>query len=92
VSCGKPYTIVRGGRFRTTRDGRYRVQCRFGLMWVAYRRCACERSKLGLCCCRPVRLPGGFRGEAFHTLGEIQEALRRHYARHWPAVVKGSAG
>ena len=75
----RPSDIVRRGKQLFTRDGRYRIQARFALLWVAFRRCACEQSRLRWCFCNPIKLPGGVAEEAFSTLRELQKALRRHY-------------
>ncbi len=75
----EPCDIVTRKRRRQTRDGRYIVFPRFGLLWVARRPCDCERH----CFCNipPLKLPGGIAGEAFHTLKALQAALRVHYER-----------
>jgi hypothetical protein len=82
---GEPCRIVsRDGR-RFTRDGKYRINCRWGMFWVAYLhsrcvRAGCHKHPLG-CSCKPVNLPGAdVSGHAFKTLKNLQAALRKKYA------------
>lgn len=73
---GVPWKIVRRGKQRWTRDGKYRVRAHFGMYWAAWRKCSCRPD----CYHHPIRLPGGIAGTGFNSLRSIQAAIRTKYA------------
>jgi len=74
----RPWVIVRRGKRRETRDGRYVIFAHFGMYWAAkdVAKCTCARHA---CYCEPITLPGGIAGTGFEDLTKIQAALKAHY-------------